>query len=163
MLTDTAPSLYALIQVQMRAAVMFLNTEELFYKEGWEYILDKHGGKLPVKIKAPQSRLQVATAWTRDGLCPGTARGHCFVLRLLRVWISYSCHSAFIPRCWAHKVVPTKTVLITVVNTDPACYWLTNFLETLLVQARKTLAADAPCCCCSSKVDVGCTNRSGIP
>ena len=33
------------------------------------------------------------------------------------------------------KVVPTKTVLITVVNTDPECYWLTNFLETLLVQA----------------------------
>jgi len=61
---------------------------ELFYKEGWEYILEKHGGKLPVKIKA---------------LPEGT-------------------------------VVPTKTVLITVVNTDPACYWLTNFLETLLVQ-----------------------------
>ena len=38
---------------------------------------------------------------------------------------------------WVHdvaKVVPTKTVLITVVNTDPECYWLTNFLETLLVQ-----------------------------
>ena len=34
------------------------------------------------------------------------------------------------------KVVPTKTVLITVVNTDPECYWLTNFLETLLVQVR---------------------------
>ena len=33
------------------------------------------------------------------------------------------------------EVVPTKTVLITVVNTDPACFWLTNFLETLLVQA----------------------------
>ena len=32
-------------------------------------------------------------------------------------------------------MVPTKTVLITVVNTDPECYWLTNFLETLLVQA----------------------------
>jgi len=61
---------------------------DLFYREGWEYILEKHGGKLPVKIKA---------------LPEGT-------------------------------VVPTKTVLITVVNTDPACYWLTNFLETLLVQ-----------------------------
>ena len=31
-------------------------------------------------------------------------------------------------------VVPTKTVLFTLVNTDPKCFWLTNFLETLLVQ-----------------------------
>ncbi|CAK9044134.1 Nicotinamide phosphoribosyltransferase (NAmPRTase) (Nampt) (Pre-B-cell colony-enhancing factor 1 homolog) (PBEF) (Visfatin) [Durusdinium trenchii] len=61
---------------------------DLFYREGWEYILEKHGGRLPVKIKA---------------LPEGT-------------------------------VVPVKTVLITVVNTDPECYWLTNFLETLLVQ-----------------------------
>jgi len=30
--------------------------------------------------------------------------------------------------------VPTKSVLMTVVNTDPKCYWLTNYLETLLVQ-----------------------------
>lgn len=26
--------------------------EDLFYREGWEYILEKHGGRLPVKIKA---------------------------------------------------------------------------------------------------------------
>ena len=31
-------------------------------------------------------------------------------------------------------VVPTKNVLFTMVNTDPKCYWLTNYLETLLVQ-----------------------------
>mmetsp|Transcript_62784 Transcript_62784/g.175494 ORF Transcript_62784/g.175494 Transcript_62784/m.175494 type:complete len:475 (-) Transcript_62784:258-1682(-) len=31
-------------------------------------------------------------------------------------------------------VIPNKTVLFTMVNTDPKCYWLTNFLETLLVQ-----------------------------
>eukprot|EP00440_Ansanella_granifera_P074322 gb/GFBE01080654.1/.p1 GENE.gb/GFBE01080654.1/~~gb/GFBE01080654.1/.p1 ORF type:complete len:586 (+),score=164.51 gb/GFBE01080654.1/:1-1758(+) len=31
-------------------------------------------------------------------------------------------------------VVPVKAVLFTMVNTDPKCYWLTNFLETLLVQ-----------------------------
>jgi len=30
--------------------------------------------------------------------------------------------------------VPNKSVLMTVVNTDPECYWLTNYLETLLVQ-----------------------------
>lgn len=31
-------------------------------------------------------------------------------------------------------VVPTNNVLMTVENTDPNCYWLTNYLETLLVQ-----------------------------
>lgn len=32
------------------------------------------------------------------------------------------------------SVVPTGNVLMTIENTDPACYWLTNYLETLLVQ-----------------------------
>ena len=32
------------------------------------------------------------------------------------------------------SVVPTRTALMTVENTDPECYWLTNYLETLLVQ-----------------------------
>jgi len=31
-------------------------------------------------------------------------------------------------------VIPNKTVLFTMVNTDPKAFWLTNFLETLLVQ-----------------------------
>jgi nicotinamide phosphoribosyltransferase len=31
-------------------------------------------------------------------------------------------------------VVPTHNVLMTIENTDPACYWLTNWLESLLVQ-----------------------------
>lgn len=31
-------------------------------------------------------------------------------------------------------VVPTQNVLMTIENTDPACFWLTNFLETLLMQ-----------------------------
>lgn len=30
--------------------------------------------------------------------------------------------------------VPTKNVLMTIENTDPECFWLTNFLETLLMQ-----------------------------
>lgn len=30
--------------------------------------------------------------------------------------------------------LPYKNVLFTMVNTDPKCYWLTNYLETLLVQ-----------------------------
>jgi len=31
-------------------------------------------------------------------------------------------------------VVPVKNVLMTIENTDPECFWLTNFVETLLVQ-----------------------------
>ncbi|MDZ7898672.1 MAG: nicotinate phosphoribosyltransferase [Arcicella sp.] len=31
-------------------------------------------------------------------------------------------------------VIPTHNVIMTIENTDPACFWLTNFLETLLVQ-----------------------------
>eukprot|EP00325_Prymnesiales_sp_UTEX-LB-985_P022999 CAMPEP_0174719746 /NCGR_PEP_ID=MMETSP1094-20130205/31868_1 /TAXON_ID=156173 /ORGANISM="Chrysochromulina brevifilum, Strain UTEX LB 985" /LENGTH=479 /DNA_ID=CAMNT_0015920105 /DNA_START=54 /DNA_END=1493 /DNA_ORIENTATION=- len=31
-------------------------------------------------------------------------------------------------------VVPVKNCLFTMVNTDPKCYWLTNYLETLLVE-----------------------------
>ena len=30
--------------------------------------------------------------------------------------------------------VPVRNVLMTIENTDPACYWLTNYIETLLVQ-----------------------------
>mmetsp|Transcript_2844 Transcript_2844/g.8596 ORF Transcript_2844/g.8596 Transcript_2844/m.8596 type:complete len:483 (-) Transcript_2844:41-1489(-) len=59
-----------------------------FNRKGWEHILNKHGGKLPLKIKAVPE---------------GT-------------------------------VVPTKNVLMTVENTDPECFWLTNYVETLLVQ-----------------------------
>ncbi len=32
------------------------------------------------------------------------------------------------------SVLPTSNVLMTIENTDPKCYWLTNYLETLLVQ-----------------------------
>lgn len=62
--------------------------KELFNRAGWEHILSKHGGKLPVRIKAVPE---------------GT-------------------------------VVGTHNVLMTIENTDPACYWLTNYLETILSQ-----------------------------
>jgi len=32
------------------------------------------------------------------------------------------------------SVIPTSNALMVVYNTDPKCYWLTNFLETLLLQ-----------------------------
>lgn len=61
---------------------------DVFERANFQYILDKHDGKLPVRIKA---------------VAEGT-------------------------------VVPVHNVLMTIENTDPNCYWLTNFLETLLMQ-----------------------------
>lgn len=58
-----------------------------FNYAGWEHILDRHQGRLPVRIRAVPE---------------GT-------------------------------VVPSGNVLMTVENTDPACYWLTNALESLLL------------------------------
>jgi nicotinamide phosphoribosyltransferase len=60
----------------------------IFNYEGWMYIVEKHGGKLPIRIKA---------------VAEGTA-------------------------------VSTSNVLMTVESTDKKCYWLPNYLETLLVQ-----------------------------
>lgn len=59
-----------------------------FNREGWEHILNAHGGRLPVEIKAVPEGMRV----------------------------------------------PTSNVLMTIENTDPKCYWLPNYLETLLVQ-----------------------------
>jgi nicotinamide phosphoribosyltransferase len=62
--------------------------DKVFNRKGWEHILQKHGGRLPIEIKAAPE---------------GT-------------------------------VVNESNVLMTVENTDPEAYWLTNYLETLLVQ-----------------------------
>jgi nicotinamide phosphoribosyltransferase len=62
---------------------------EPFYREGWQHILDKHAGRLPVVIKAAP-----------EG-----------------------------------SIIPTRNVLLTIENTDPACWWLTTFLETALLRA----------------------------
>lgn len=61
---------------------------DVFDRTKFDYIVEKHGGKLPVKINAVPE---------------GT-------------------------------VVDTKNVLMTIENTDPKCAWLTNFLETILLQ-----------------------------
>lgn len=60
-----------------------------FYKEGWQYILNQHNGRLPLEINALPEGIKVQ---------PG---------------------------------IP----LVTVVNTDPKCYWLTSFIETALLRA----------------------------
>ena len=61
---------------------------DVFDAARFEYILDKHQGRLPVRIRA-----------VPEG-----------------------------------SVVTVNNVLMTIENTDPACFWLTNFLETLLMQ-----------------------------
>ncbi len=62
--------------------------DDVFDRAKFDYIVQKHGGRLPVKIKAVPE---------------GTD-------------------------------VPTHNVLMTIESTDPECFWLANFLETLLVQ-----------------------------
>ncbi|GAA4340642.1 nicotinate phosphoribosyltransferase [Flaviaesturariibacter amylovorans] len=61
---------------------------DVFDPSLFRYILGRHGGRLPVRIRA-----------VREG-----------------------------------SLVPVHNVLLTIENTDPACFWLTNFLETLLMQ-----------------------------
>ena len=61
---------------------------DVFDRSRFDYILEKHGGKLPIRIKAVPE---------------GTS-------------------------------VPVNNVLMTIENTDPECFWISNFLETLVMQ-----------------------------
>ncbi len=71
-----------------RLAAAHFGSRGIFNREGWMHIVERHGGRLPVEIRAvPEGML-----------------------------------------------VPTHNVLMTIRNTDPACCWLTNFLETLLLK-----------------------------
>lgn len=91
-----------------------------FNLEGWQYILDVHQGKLPIRIKA---------------VAEGTP-------------------------------VPVDNVLMTVENTDPKCYWLTNFVETLLsrVWYASTVASKSYNVKKSLETyfDRNCDNRDGL-
>jgi nicotinamide phosphoribosyltransferase len=85
----------AITQEELDEAYEYLGTkfgvfgrEDVFDKSKFQYIIDVHGGRLPVIIKAVPE---------------GT-------------------------------VVGVKNVLVTIENTDPNCYWLTNFLETIMMQ-----------------------------
>lgn len=60
----------------------------VFNEAGWLHILEKHGGKLPIRIRIVPE---------------GT-------------------------------VLKTRNVLMTIENTDDACPWLTNYVETLMVE-----------------------------
>lgn len=74
--------------IDQAASIMALHGEP-FNRDGWEYILNAHGGILPVRIKSVE-----------EG-----------------------------------SVMRLKNVLVSIVNTDPKCYWLTSFLETALLRA----------------------------
>jgi nicotinamide phosphoribosyltransferase len=85
----------AITQEELDEAYDYLGTkhgvfgrEDVFDKSKFQYIIDEHGGRLPVKINAVPE---------------GT-------------------------------VVGTRNVLLTIENTDDNCYWLTNFLETIILQ-----------------------------
>lgn len=59
-----------------------------FNYDGWKYIVEQHGGKLPIRIRA-----------VKEG-----------------------------------TVLPVRNVMVTMENTDPKCYWLTSYIETLLLK-----------------------------
>ena len=61
---------------------------DVFDRSKFDQILNKYGGRLPVRIKA-----------VPEG-----------------------------------SVIPVNNVMMTIENTDPDCFWLSNFLETLLMQ-----------------------------
>jgi nicotinamide phosphoribosyltransferase len=70
------------------AAAFFGAHGEPFNAAGWLRMLDKHGGRLPLRIKA---------------IPEGT-------------------------------VLPTHNVLLTAESTDPECFWIVSWLETMLVR-----------------------------
>jgi nicotinamide phosphoribosyltransferase len=69
-----------------KLATAHFGDPSLFNYRGWEYIVQEHGGRLPLRIKAVE-----------EG-----------------------------------SVIPTGNVLMSVENTDPRCFWLTNQMESLL-------------------------------
>jgi nicotinamide phosphoribosyltransferase len=77
-------------------------SKDLFNKAGWERIINRFDGKLPVSIQA-----------VPEG-----------------------------------SVVPTSMPLMTIENTDPESFWLTNWLETVLVEVwyASTIATNSRGC-----------------
>ncbi|HET7929865.1 MAG TPA: nicotinate phosphoribosyltransferase [Rhodanobacteraceae bacterium] len=71
------------------AQAFFAAHGEPFNADGWRHIVDVHGGRLPLRIRAVPE---------------GT-------------------------------VVPTHQALVTVESTDPACFWLPSYVETMLMRA----------------------------
>ena len=81
--------------------------QDVFNEEGWTYIVEKHGGRLPIVIKA---------------IPEGTVVPYKNGRKRMRVNNWYSSFSL---------------VLFTVENTDPKCYWLANYLEVIVALKLK--------------------------
>lgn len=90
---------------------------EPFYREGWDYIVREHGGRLPVEIKSVD-----------EG-----------------------------------SVMRLKHVLVSIVNTDPKCWWLTSFLETALLRAIWYPTTVASNSYHSKEIILEFLNRNGDP
>lgn len=71
------------------AELVFEMHGEPFNREGWQYILDVHGGRLPLEVRA---------------LPEGT-------------------------------VARTSNAMVEIINTDPKCFWLTSYVEPMLLRA----------------------------
>jgi nicotinamide phosphoribosyltransferase len=102
--------------VEARAFVDRHIAPGMFNFEGWMHVVRKHGGRLPVVIKA-------------------VAEGNS---------------------------VDVQNVLMTIENTDPQCYWLTNYLETMLLKVWYPITV-ATLSSAIRKVVLGALQRSGDP
>jgi len=79
-----------IVSSDIKEAEDFLQAHGLpFNKPAWEYILQKHGGFLPLEIEAPLE---------------GTS-------------------------------IPSRNVMLQVINTDPICFWLPCYVETAILRA----------------------------
>ena len=94
---------------------------EVFNRQGWEHIVSKHNGRLPVRIRAAP-----------EG-----------------------------------SVISNRNVLFTVENTDPEVPWLTNYLETILVQAWYPITVATNSWACKNIIkrylDQTSSNMEGLP
>lgn len=72
------------------AEIEYMQQGQEFDRAAWEHIVTKHGGKLPLRIRAVPE---------------GT-------------------------------VVPVGTAIVTIENTDPECFWLTSYVETMFQRAE---------------------------
>lgn len=87
-----------------------------FNRENWMHIVENHGGKLPIRIKAIPEGTKV------------------------------SLHN----------------VLMTIENTDPKCYWLTNYIETLLMKVWYPTTIATHSHICKTKI-LGYLEKTGTP
>ncbi|XP_043353079.1 nicotinamide phosphoribosyltransferase isoform X7 [Dermochelys coriacea] len=100
--------------------------ETVFY--GLQYILNKYlKGKVITKEKIQEAK-EVYREHFQDDVF--NEKGWSYILE------KYEGHLPIEVKAVPEgSVIPRGNVLFTVENTDPECYWLTNWIETILVQS----------------------------